>query len=76
MLIPEDNMRNLEELDSAVLDGLNLIGCKTVTDVLRHALVPTLNASEAERQTHEGKEIFSQVITDAHATVGVRCEEK
>ena len=38
VLIPEDNMRNLEELDPAVLDGLNIIGCKTVSEVLDRAL--------------------------------------
>ena len=38
VLIPEDNMRNLEELDSAVLEGLNIVGCKTVAEVLDRAL--------------------------------------
>jgi len=76
VLIPEDNMRNLEELDSAVLEGLNLIGCKTVSEVLRHALVPTLNATETEKEKNEETKIFSQVITDTPATVSVRCEKK
>lgn len=40
VLIPEDNMRNLEELDPLVREHLRFIPCKTAADVLANALVP------------------------------------
>ena len=54
VLIPEDNMRELDELDPAAREGLNFIPCKTVSDVLRHALCPTLvsvtQGAESDRE--------------------------
>ena len=38
VLIPEDNMRDLDEVDSVVLKSLKFIPCKTADDVLTHAL--------------------------------------
>ena len=38
VLIPEDNMRDLDEVDKVVLNSLNFIPCKTADDVLTHAL--------------------------------------
>ena len=40
VLIPRDNMRNLEECDSEAVANLNFIPCDTVTDVLNAALIP------------------------------------
>ncbi len=44
VLIPEDNMRDLEELDSAVLAGLKITPCRTVREVLSIALSRPLEA--------------------------------
>ena len=38
VLIPEDNMRDLDEVDSKVRSTLKFIPCKTAEDVLLHAL--------------------------------------
>lgn len=38
VLIPEDNMRDLDEVDSKVRSTLQFIPCKTAEDVLLHAL--------------------------------------
>ena len=40
VLIPRDNIRNLEECDSEAVASLNFIPCDTVTDVLNAALLP------------------------------------
>jgi ATP-dependent Lon protease len=40
VLIPRDNMRNLEECDGEATKSLNFIPCDTVTDVLKAALIP------------------------------------
>ena len=46
VLIPRDNMRNLDECDSEATAGLNFIPCDTISDVLSVALVPSLDACE------------------------------
>ena len=38
VLIPEDNMRDLDEIDNVARDNLKFIPCKTADDVLRNAL--------------------------------------
>ena len=39
VLIPEDNRKDLTDVDQAVLDGVQFICCKSAGDVLRQALV-------------------------------------
>ena len=38
VLIPEDNMRDLDEIDSEAKANLTFIPCKNATEVLEHAL--------------------------------------
>ncbi len=52
VLIPEDNMRELEEIDSAAREGLKFVPCKTVADVLRNALCPMLRADAVSVEVH------------------------
>ena len=40
VLIPADNLRDMEELDPMAREGLVFIPCKTAEDVLRNALTP------------------------------------
>lgn len=40
VLIPEDNMSNLDEVDAEVREKLEFIPCRSARDVLAHALVP------------------------------------
>ena len=44
VLIPEDNMRELDEIDSAAREGLRFTPCRSIFDVLRVALCPCLKA--------------------------------
>ena len=39
VLIPEDNKKDLEDVDKAVLDGVRFICCRSADDVLRQALL-------------------------------------
>jgi len=75
VLIPEDNMRNLEELDSAVLAGLKLTPCSTVSDVLRHALRQPLEAGSATKSNAQS-ESFIPSNPPSDVSLPARCEEK
>ena len=44
-------MRELEEIDSAAREGLTFKSCKTVSDVLRRALCPTLTCDAVATDT-------------------------
>lgn len=55
VLIPRDNMRNLDECDKEAVGNLNFIPCDTVNDVLKHALVSTA-PKKAEASDGEGFE--------------------
>jgi ATP-dependent Lon protease len=61
VLIPEDNMRELDEIDTAARDGLNFIPCRSISDVLTHALRAPLNAdaSAAEIKAEPNDTAFS-----------------
>ena len=48
VLLPRDNMRNLDECDKEACDNLNFIPCNTINDVLKIALVPKLSTKEKE----------------------------
>ena len=39
VLIPKDNMKDLDEIDKTVREGLEFIPCETVSEVLHHAVV-------------------------------------
>ena len=54
VLIPEDNMRLLEEIDKAARAGMEFIACKTVSDVLANALVSDNNAKSNTEQNAKG----------------------
>ena len=65
VLIPEDNMQNLEDIDTSARDALNFVPCRTASDALAAALLPSTDAKRAVL-----KEIDSDipnVITDVSA---------
>jgi ATP-dependent Lon protease len=75
VLIPEDNMKNLDDLDRAVIDGLNFIPCSSVADVLRHALVRPLSANAAQRKEEGAQISFDGAHVSAEHPVGARCDK-
>ena len=61
VLITEDNMRDFEKLDEAVKANVTFIPCKTVSDVLKNALViPQTAKKEITKQ--ESAESLPEVI--------------
>ena len=48
VLIPVDNLRDVEELDPLARDNLSLIPCREVSEVLEHALVPIKTEKKVE----------------------------
>ena len=63
VLIPEDNMRELDEIDVAAREGLRFIPCCSISDVLRVALCPCLKADAL------GNEETSEDSFAAHPTL-------
>ena len=61
VLIPEDNMRELDDIDTAAREGLNFIPCRNISDVLRHALCTPLrsDATAAEVKAEHNDTAFS-----------------
>ena len=63
VLIPEDNMRDLDELDPAVRENIRFIPCHTASDVLRHALAH--KKAEPTRRTSDNREDMPEIIPAA-----------
>ena len=55
VLVPEENRRDLEEIDALARDNLQFIFCRTAADVLENALLPaekpTVQTESAEKQS-------------------------
>ncbi len=49
VLIPADNMRHLDELDPEAVKALTILPCRTLADVLKHALVCANTKQESAR---------------------------
>ena len=60
VIIPEDNLKDLEELDSAVKENIKFIPCKTVSEVLDLALVKV--PSEYKSEVFENSKEFVDMI--------------
>lgn len=70
VLIPEDNLRNLEDLDPLVREHLRLIPCRTVCDVLSYALLPaedTVTDRDTVRVSREEPD-YPDLIPTAHGS--------
>ena len=55
VLIPADNVRNLDEVDDTVKENVRFIPCKKATDVLRIALCPIMTAGGKATKTVKAK---------------------
>ena len=61
VLIPADNTRDFDELDSAVRESIRFIPCKTADDVLSAALVQK-RAESVKKTASEEREDIPQMI--------------
>ena len=68
VLIPEDNMQNMEELDPAVRENLIFHPCRRAADVLAIALLPAeeRTAIPAVKKTDAGATELPEVIPTSH----------
>jgi ATP-dependent Lon protease len=62
VLIPHDNLRNLDDIDETVRKSLTFIDCKKATDVLRAALCPMI--TKRNEQIEESTEI--EIVSPAN----------
>ena len=60
VLIPADNMRDFEELDTAVKENIRFIPCKTAEDILRNALVQ--KKGDSAKKSSEGDDSLTTII--------------
>ena len=70
VLLPEDNLRNLEEIDPLVRQMLHFVPCKKASDVLAHALVSKERAplSDASR---ESERVYPELFSGGRTTPAV-----
>ena len=70
VLLPEDNLRNLEEIDPLVRQTLHFVPCKKASDVLAHALVSKERAplSDASR---ESERVYPELFSGGRTTPAV-----
>jgi len=78
VLIPHENLRDLEELDPLAKDNLTLIPCKKVSEVLDYALLPAEAPSILKQQEEAVPAAqFNMTVNLPTSTVGqVRCDSE
>lgn len=59
VLIPYDNLKDTDKLDSLVLENITLVPCKSAADVLSHALVQESAYISTEADIHTPTQIYS-----------------
>lgn len=67
VIIPADNVRDLEEIDPLARENLEFIPCRKLSEVLREALVPAENDGVTEGE--KLPEILPEATRDARAPV-------
>ena len=79
VLIPAENLKDMEELDPLVRENLHLIPCTSASDVLANALLPKENAEgrkESTKAAHDEQELAplvpSVTATKSKVTTTVR----
>ena len=78
VLIPHDNLRDMEELDPLARENLTFIPCRKITDVLKIALLPhpSNNSFEKEGKAIPAVAFAPSGIPASSSTIQVRSTEK
>jgi ATP-dependent Lon protease len=65
VIIPEENMKDLDELDPGAKEALTFIPCRSADQVLEHALVKQINSnmnnSAVTKANNNGIELYPDV---------------
>jgi predicted ATP-dependent protease len=64
VIIPADNIRDLEDIDPEARENLLFIPCKTADEVLKHALVREETASSSFMNIKEDISVNNTDISD------------
>ena len=60
VLIPEDNVQNLEDIDPIVREGLTFLPCRRASEVLKHALLGA--PMETRTKKHSDRETVPELV--------------
>jgi len=71
VLIPEENVKDLEDIDAKVRESLTFIACRSAHDVLKHALCSRESIEEASESAAKADGVTVD-IPISHATPSVR----
>lgn len=70
VIIPHDNVKDLDKIDPVVREALSFVPCKTVEQVLQNVLVPEavelreVNRKSGDKRDFEGAEFVGHVVPD------------
>jgi len=76
VLIPSDNLRDLEEIDALARDNLRFVSCKRASDVLREALCPLPSIKEELPKVHDTAASAQYIPIGVSNPATVRLNEK
>ncbi len=78
VLIPQENLRDLEKIDALARESLTFIPCRHVSDVLKEALLPVQTAELTEKKGVETREEdpFCLPLNRASSAGQIRASEK
>ena len=77
VLIPHDNLRDMEELDPLARENLTFVPCKKIKEVLNQALLPVEKAEKASNSEHSTLAAFApQSIPSSIPIVQVQPSQK
>ena len=68
VLIPEENLKDMEDLDPVVRENIHFLPCKNASEVLAHALLPKESAAEVQKSALCAEEDFCDIIPTVHNT--------
>ena len=70
VLIPHDNLRDMEELDPLARENLTFIPCRKITEVLQNALLPI--SKETKQSTADAPSLAAFMPTSVHPQINAK----
>ena len=70
VLIPHDNLRDMEELDPLARENLTFIPCRKITEVLQNALLPI--SEETKQSTADAPSLAAFMPTSVHPQINAK----
>ena len=70
VLIPHDNLRDMEELDPLARENLTFIPCRKITEVLQNALLPI--SKETKQSAADAPSLAAFMPTSIHTQINAK----